>query len=188
MMARVKKKERNINRRKKDVKHYKKSQKLISTKPPCILRTNTAPPQEHEAVVIEAKVVRVTEDPHLLERARTQWQFGNWQSLAQLDQETIQQHPDRAKLALLAAAGRLQTADVDDAWHFIELARGWGCSKQLICQILAAGVHHSIGIAAAVLGQRSLANNHFESSIAIGSPGSDFRLLAQARLREHTPC
>jgi hypothetical protein len=47
-------------------------------------------------------------DEALLDRARTQWQFGDWESLAAITQEHIQHHPDRAKLALLAAAGMQQ--------------------------------------------------------------------------------
>ena len=62
-------------------------------------------------------------DENLLERARTQWQFGDWQSLAQLSRDTLQHHPDRAKLALLAAAGRLQTGQDAEARQHIRLAQ-----------------------------------------------------------------
>ncbi len=41
-------------------------------------------------------------DENLLERARTQWQFGDWASLMKLERDTLQHHPDRAKLALLS--------------------------------------------------------------------------------------
>ena len=47
-------------------------------------------------------------DETLLERARVQWQFGDWDSLAALDRVTLQHHPERGRLALLAAAGYLQ--------------------------------------------------------------------------------
>lgn len=57
-------------------------------------------------------------DENLLERARTQWQFGDWESLAKLNRDTLQHHPDRAKLALLAA-GHLQTDNPDAARQFI---------------------------------------------------------------------
>lgn len=50
-------------------------------------------------------------DETLLERARIQWQFGDWENLAKIDRDPLQHHPDRAKLALLAAAGRLQTGN-----------------------------------------------------------------------------
>jgi hypothetical protein len=123
-------------------------------------------------------------DENLLERARTQWQFGDWQSLAQLNRDTLQHHPDRAKLALLAAAGRLQTGQEAEARQFIRLAQDWGVSKKLISQILIAGVHNSIGRAAAISNHQHRALQHFENSIQIGTPGSDRRLITQARINE----
>ncbi len=121
-------------------------------------------------------------DENLLERARTQWQFGDWQSLAQLSRDTLQHHPDRAKLALLAAAGRLQTDQIDEARQYIRLAKDWGVSKKLLTRILAAGVHNSLGRAAAIAGEQPRALQHFHSALATGSPGSEARLLAQARI------
>ena len=47
---------------------------------------------------------------NVLDRSRTQWQFGDWANLAALDRDTIQHHPDYAKLALLAAVGGLTPA------------------------------------------------------------------------------
>lgn len=123
-------------------------------------------------------------DENLLERARTQWQFGDWESLAALDRNTLQHHPDRAKLALLAAAGNLQTNNTSAAKQFIRLAQDWGCSKKLISQILVSGVHNSLGRAAATAGQQPRALKHFESAIAIGTPGSEVRLITQARMGE----
>lgn len=123
-------------------------------------------------------------DENLLERARTQWQFGDWQSLAALDRDTLQHHPDRAKLALLAAAGHIQQGDAHVARQFIRLAQDWGCSKKLVSQILIAGVHNTLGRAAATRGEGLRALQHFEAAIASGTPGSDIRLLTQARLGE----
>jgi hypothetical protein len=120
-------------------------------------------------------------DENLLERARTQWQFGDWQSLAQLNRDTLQHHPDRAKLAVLAAAGRLQTGQEAEAKAYIRLAQDWGVSKKLISQILIAGVHNSIGRAAAIGNQQHRALKHFEYAIAIGSPKSERGLLTAAR-------
>jgi FkbM family methyltransferase len=123
-------------------------------------------------------------DEHLLERARTQWQFGDWLSLAQLNRETLQHHPDRAKLALLAAGGRLQTGQDAEARAYIRLAQDWGVSKKLVSQVLIAGVHNSIGRAAAIGNQQHRALQHFESAIQIGTPGADAKLLTQARTVE----
>jgi FkbM family methyltransferase len=125
-------------------------------------------------------------DENLLERARTQWQFGDWDSLAKLERDTLQHHPDRAKLALLAAAGRLQQGDAQAARPFIRCAQDWGCSKKLISQILVAGVHNSLGRAAVVAGQEQRAIQHFETSISVAMPQSDIRLFGQARIIRET--
>lgn len=123
-------------------------------------------------------------DENLLERARTQWQFGDWESLAELDRNILQHHPDRAKLALLAAAGRLQTNRSNEARHYLRLAQDWGISKKLISQILIAGVHNSLARAASIGGQQQRAMEHFKKAILIGTPGSDRRLITQARINE----
>lgn len=139
-----------------------------------------------QSQLIEATIEQtlVPYDENLLECARTQWQFGDWNSLAQLDRDTLQHHPDRAKLALLAAAGRLQTDRSDEARVYLRLARDWGVSKKLLAQILAAGVHNSLGRAAALAGKQTTALEHFESAIAVGTPGAATQLLLQARASE----
>ena len=121
-------------------------------------------------------------DENLLERARSQWQFGDWHSLAYLDRDTLQHHPDRAKLVLLAAAGRLQIGQDTEARQYIQLAQDWGCGRQLISQILISGVHNSIGMAAAFGAQEQRAALHFEKAMRVGSPGSELKLLTQARI------
>lgn len=44
-----------------------------------------------------------SEDVSLVERARTQWELGEWRRLIDLVQGSIESHPERAKLASLAA-------------------------------------------------------------------------------------
>jgi hypothetical protein len=123
-------------------------------------------------------------DENLLERARTQWQFGDWESLVQLDRDSLQHHPDRAKLALLAAAGNLQVGATTEARKYVRLAQDWGCSKQLISRFLIAGVHNSLGRASTVSGHQNHALPHFEKAVAIGTPDNDVRLLTQARVKK----
>ncbi len=123
-------------------------------------------------------------DENLLERAKTQWQFGDWQSLVAIDHNSLEQHPERAKLALLAAAGHAQLGDTVTARRLIDLAEGWGCNKRLIAQILIAGVHNSLGGAAANVGQEARALDHFKNFVTIGSPGRDVRLLTGARAHQ----
>lgn len=119
---------------------------------------------------------------NLLERARTQWQFGDWDSLSRITSDILPQHPDRAHLALLAAAAHFHYNDASAVRHFIRLAREWGCSNTLISRILLAGVHNTLGRAALLRGEERRAITHFEGAIATGNPGCETRLLAKARL------
>jgi hypothetical protein len=123
-------------------------------------------------------------DENLFERSRTQWQFGDWTSLAGLNRNTLQHHPDRAKLSLLAAAGHAQLGDAEQARQYIRLARDWGCSKKLISQVLISGVHNSLARAAAAGGQAHKTAVHFESAIRIGMPNLDSLLMTQARAQQ----
>jgi len=120
-------------------------------------------------------------DEYLLEKARTQWQFGDWESLAKLDRDTLQHHPDRAKLALLAAAGRLQMGHAHAARHYLRLAEDWGCGRHLMTRVVISGVHNSLGRAASLAGQGQRAQLHFEDAIRAGMPTGDVRLLTQVR-------
>lgn len=121
-------------------------------------------------------------DENLLERTRTQWQFGDWHSLANLDSDNLQHHPDRAKLILLAAAGRLQIGQDSEARQYLRIAKDWGCSKKQIIQILISSAHNTIGTAAAIGAQQQRAVLHFEKAIGIGRPTGDLKLLTQARI------
>lgn len=146
-------------------------------------------PQSRQAVATRASQPKQTlmpYDENLLERSRTQWQFGDWQSLTKLNRDTLQHHPDRAKLALLAAAGHLQTGKSDniEAKQFIRLAQDWGIDKKLISRVLIAGVHNNLARAAAIAQQETRAWDHFEKAILVGSPSSATRLLTQARINE----
>ncbi len=126
----------------------------------------------------------VSYNDNLLEQTRTQWQFGDWESLAKLDSETLQHHPDRAKVSLFAASAHSQIGNILEARQLIKLAKEWGCNKKLISQILIAGVYNSLGRAAVVSGQQARSLKHFENSVIIGSPGDETLCLTKARLNE----
>lgn len=131
----------------------------------------------------ESRASMVSDDA-LFERSSTQWHFGDWASLASLQREAFQNHPQRAKLALLAAAGRLQIGTEVEAREYIALAKEWGCTKALISQVLISGVHNSLGRASSVMGNHERALEHYGASVANATPGNDARLLTQARLTE----
>jgi hypothetical protein len=123
-------------------------------------------------------------DEHLLERARTQWQFGDWAALSRLPAAEVQRHPERARLALMVAAARAQLGDPQGQRDWAFKAKDWGCPPRLMAQVLTSGVHNSLGRAAAVVGRQEQAITHFERAIQAGAPGSDMRQLRTARITE----
>ncbi|MBZ1351039.1 hypothetical protein KZZ10_10315 [Alcaligenaceae bacterium LF4-65] len=136
-----------------------------------------------EAITPEG-VSWVAFDESLLERARTQWQFGDWESLASISRESLQHHPERARLAVLVAAGHGQRGNQEKLQQFIRLAQDWGCSRKLISQVLISGVQNSLGLASLAAGQTDRAKLFFEQSVRTGMPGADLKLLSGARVRQ----
>ncbi|HGY2296620.1 TPA: glycosyltransferase family 2 protein [Pseudomonas putida] len=137
-------------------------------------------------VVVGASEIKqpqlVSYDEGLLERSRCQWQNGDWRSLAGLQRLTLQHHPDRARLALLAAAGHQQLGSMDAARQFIRLAQDWGCPRKLISQVLIAGAHYTLGRAAIAGGNEHCALDHLRKSISLVTPAMDPEPLLKARL------
>lgn len=145
------------------------------------------PSQTDSAITFSPKVMEPQAPPYnenLLSRARVQWQKGDWESLVGIEGETLQEHPDRAKLSLLVASGYLQLGNISSARHYTRLALEWGCTKSLVCRFLIAGVHNTLGRAAAIGGQGHRAIRNFEASISIGTPGNGLRLIVDSRIGE----
>ena len=129
----------------------------------------------------QGELMPMTYDPYLLERARSQWQFGDWDSLASLIDLKLEHHPDRAKLALLAASGLIQKSDMAAGRQQVRLAREWGCPEKLIKQILISGVHNSLAQANCEAAQLDKANQHLLKAIDTVFPHHDQKLLVKAR-------
>lgn len=108
----------------------------------------------------------------LLEQAHTQWQTGDWNSLAKLQRDNVQHYPDRAQLVLMAAAAWLQIGNDAEARPFIHLAQNWGASEKRMGQVLIAGVYNRLGRASALYNQLPRARQHFEKAAAHGTPWS----------------
>lgn len=151
----------------------------VTSKEPALAQAGDLAPASEES-----NAHPVAYDENLLERSRTQWQFGGWASLAKLERSTLQHHPDRAKLALLAAAGHQQLGNESAVRQFTQLALDWGCGKKLASQLLIAGVHNTLGRAAGLDHSQERALQHFERAIGVAMPGADQRLLARARAGE----
>lgn len=105
-----------------------------------------------------------------LPTAREQWQRGDWAALADMTLDQLQDHPDRAKLALLAAAGHMQLGRNDQGADCLRQAKAWGCSPQLMRQVVIAGVHNTLGKAAALADMPDRAEQHFAASLRTVMP------------------
>ena len=125
-------------------------------------------------------------DETLLEKARIQWQFGDWNSLVKIARDHLQHHPDRAKLALLVCAGHGQLGNLGMQRQFARLAIDWGCSKRLVSQILISGVHNSLGCSYSALGRFDKARLYFNESIQTGMPEGNVPLIVDARAQHQT--
>ena len=130
-----------------------------------------------------APPARTDADERLLQLARVQWHLGDWEALAALGDSVLQAHPDRAELALLAAAASQQLGCHDEARGRLALARAAGCDKRQAARILIAGVHNSLGRAHALAGDQAGAANHFRMAVGSTMPGLDSPLVAQTRAR-----
>jgi FkbM family methyltransferase len=137
--------------------------------------------RQSEGLVLAAAAAQasVPFDENLLERARTQWQFGDWANLAALRREDVEGHPDKAKLAMLAAAGHQQMGNMPSAKVWGGLARSWGGDRKLLARLLVGGVYNTLGKAASASGQEARALGHFRQ--AVKGAGGDETLLVQAR-------
>ncbi len=122
-------------------------------------------------------------DENLLEKARLYWQLGDWQSLMALERDVVQHHPDRARLAAMAAAGHAQRGDVATARQWLRLAQDWGCSQKLIARVLISGIHNSLGNASLLVGDEKRALAHFTDAIQSGMPGMESRVMVSLRIR-----
>jgi len=122
-------------------------------------------PAKGESVADWAHADGSAYDEGLWGRARTQWQFGDWRSLAALDGDAIGRHPERPRLALLAASGHQQLGDMAMALRWGRTALTWGCPRKLVAQVLTAGVHNTLGRAAVLLQDDRRIKAHFQSAV-----------------------
>lgn len=123
-------------------------------------------------------------NPQLLEQARLQWQFGDWSSLAELDENQIRHHRDAAQIACLVIGARLQLGHRrDEVQALIQLAQDKGVAKQTLARMLIAGAHNTLGRASAIAGRdanKTLA--HLHAALTVGMPQVEARLLARPRI------
>lgn len=140
-------------------------------------------PVSNDAMIDDAS----ERDAGLLARSRKQWQLGNWSQLTHLTVRQIETHPDRAVLALLAAAGLAQTGELESARDYARLSLRWGCDRYLVGTVLISGVHNTLGKMANLFGSDALALEHFGRAVRLTRLGGEpTDLMVHARAASQT--
>lgn len=134
--------------------------------------------------ITEATATLPIADDGLLATARTQWQFGDWSSLAQMRPEALENHPHGALLTLLSAAGHLQLGHTETGRKLTHAALAAGCDTGTAARLLVSGVYNTLGRTAALNGHTASAKAHFARAIEVSPFRNDSPLIAQARARE----
>jgi FkbM family methyltransferase len=117
-----------------------------------------------------------------LARAKALWFFGDWQSLADISRDQIESHPERGRLALLVASANSQIGNDEKARALVRAALEWNCPPRLIAQVLAAGVHNSLGRAAVLKQDEKRINSHFQEALETVADSKQAQLVMQARM------
>ena len=134
-----------------------------------------------EAPVAAKRDDALFEHPPLLESSRTKWQYGEWRDLAEIPLDSLEEHPDRAKIALLIGAAKAQLGEIPAARSLLRQAHVWGCRRELIARVLTSVVHNSLGRIAVCLEDDQGAASHFEAALTLVEPRADAPLLARTR-------
>lgn len=128
-----------------------------------------------------------TEADRALSQAKALWFFGDWSALCAISREEIAGHPERARLALLVASANSQTGNAQQARELVRASLEWGCPHRLVAQVLTAGIHNSLGRAAALIKDDTRLRQHFNMAVATVAGSEQAQLVSQARaVREMT--
>jgi hypothetical protein len=110
----------------------------------------------------------------LSDRVRELWRRSDWPALSLLTEADISSHPEKAHIALLIAAAWLQIGNMAEVRRYALRSRGWGGEKKQIARLLIAGVHQTLGKAAAIGGEDVRALEHMRKSL-MGPGGEESR-------------
>lgn len=121
-------------------------------------------------------------DETLLDVCRTRWQLADWDSLARIESETLRNHPQRAKIALLVAAAHFQLGRNQEAQRLLQSALDWGASERQTVQMLMSGIHNSLAEAHELLGHAENTRVHHLDALRMGGVPGDAELLTRMRM------
>ncbi|MGR4068053.1 hypothetical protein [Billgrantia sp. C5P2] len=108
-------------------------------------------------------------DRRSLAHAWQYWIKGEWGALVKVDKAMLDQHPDRAELISLAAAGYQQLEDVDNEQRCIQLALDWGIAKAWLKALLVSGIQNRMARAATLARRYEEASYYFSRAMEVRS-------------------
>ena len=114
--------------------------------------------------IIEATATLPIADDGLLATARTQWQFGDWSSLAQMRPEALENHPHGALLTLLSAAGHLQLGHTETGRKLTYAALAAGCDTGTAARLGRVLGRPLVGVAVGREGDAELHSDYHRRS------------------------
>lgn len=122
-------------------------------------------------------------DGELMDLLRLYWKVGDWRETVRTMPSSINEHPDRAVLALLLGAAYLQVGNEHDGSSWIQKARDWGAGPVQIARVLVSGAYNSIGRAWAIQGNQKRALDNIEHSIGVGAQPATANHFSNERRR-----
>lgn len=111
----------------------------------------------------------VSSDGELMDLLRLYWKVGDWQEVVHSMPSSIEEHAERAVLALLLSAAHLQLGNERDGRSWLQKAREWGGDPVQIAHVLVSGAYNSVGRAWALNGNQARALDNIERSIGVGT-------------------
>jgi len=120
-------------------------------------------------------------------KAHTWWSHGDWDSLTQLSQETIE-NSQTPILGLYVASGYFQKGKENEGLRLIKWAVGRGVDPQLVLRFLISGTYSSLAKAAYVTGlDKERVDGLLSEAITTGAPFEAQELLIENRLSFEVP-
>ena len=116
-----------------------------------------------------------------LPQAREHWAAADWKALSHVDQDALQAHPERCRVAIVVAAAALQSGDRQSAREHSFRAVQWGCDKRFLAAVMLASAHHTLGRASIAAGRTEQAARHFERGVFEPHMPSAVRRFARGR-------
>lgn len=120
-----------------------------------------------------------------LDTRRTQWLVGDWHGLTKTDIAQLEDHPNRADIALYLASAQTQIGDQEGAQATIETAQHWGVDQNTLAKIALSGVATTLSKASALLGNADKMQAWAYRALCFEATEEEARLLQPSRLTEH---